>query len=130
MGSTHVSLCAGSIVSVLFALLANVAQGEIVAIPMTPALGGSICLLETPASMSREAQKKSPCHAGKRCMESVATSIHKADALIPQSTPLAHVAQSDIFTLQRASTKTPLAFRWHRPPGRSRTLALSVVLRE
>lgn len=128
VGSTHVSLCTGSVLSVLLALLAHAAQGEIVQRPMTPALAGSVCLLETPSDRGEE-EPESACGNGEHCFESVAFSVHKADLLLFPATVIALPRTGDML-VTRTETSLLAFFRKSRPPGHSRLFALSVVQRE
>ncbi|TSC57711.1 MAG: hypothetical protein Greene041662_893 [Candidatus Peregrinibacteria bacterium Greene0416_62] len=130
IGSTHASLCTGSIVSILFVFLAHVAQGEIAIKPMTPALGSaSVCLLQTPFEKEKDAMEESPCSNGKKCFESAAASLHKNDLLVLPGFTLAIMEFRHPFFAQTLDTLAFYFSQNNRPPGH-RLLALSVVQRE
>lgn len=129
ISSTHVSLCAGSLLSVLLALFAQVAQGDITITPMTPALGGSVCLLETPSDPAAKKETKNACGEGKQCFESVALSIHKGDVLVFPTLAIRLPDVADAKAIWFLRTFTNISSP-NRPPGRSRVFALSVAQRE
>ncbi|OGJ59025.1 hypothetical protein A2881_01290 [Candidatus Peribacteria bacterium RIFCSPHIGHO2_01_FULL_55_13] len=130
ISSTHVSLCAGSMLSVLLALLAHTANPALTLTPMTPAIGGSVCLLQTPFDGVQPKTEESACDSGEQCFEHVAFGVHNSDLLVFPTPSIASVMipsrlESDARTLEQFHISLPV-----RPPGHSRLFALSAVQRE
>lgn len=127
--SSHVSLCTGSVLSIALVLLAHASSDPVLSrTPMTPALGGSVCLLETPFDGVTPKAEESPCADGKQCFTSSTLAIHKNDLLpTAPALELPLIASGIDFALP---FKVSTVAAPHRPPGHTRLFAMSMVRRE
>lgn len=115
--------------SVLLALLAHTADPALTLTPMTPAVGGSVCLLKTPFDGVTPREEASACENGEQCFEHAAFAVHKSDA-VPHRLSFASLAGHAPEHLAYGAFMDAEKFSHVRPPGRSLLFSMSSVQRE